>query len=462
MHAEPYKIKVVEPIKLITRKEREEILKKAGYNVFLVKSEDIYIDLLTDSGTSAMSHNQWAGLMRGDEAYSGSRSFYTLSKTVQDIFGFSYFVPTHQGRPAENILFRLMVKGGDYVPNNMHFDTTRAHVIDKKAIPVDLVIEEAYDPRSQHPFKGNMDVIKLRDFIKDVGAEKIPLVMITVTCNSCGGQPVSMANIRKVREVTEEYNIPLFYDAARFSENAWFIKKREKGYKNKSIPEIVREMMSYVDGCTMSCKKDGLVNIGGLLAMNDKTLFEKVKQQLILFEGFPTYGGLAGRDLEAMSIGLMEILDEYYLAWRVGQVEYLGRRLLDAIVPVIEPIGGHAVYIDLKRFLPHIPPSQFPDNAFAAELYLEGGIRSAALGSTAFAHKHEKTGEITYPKLELARMTIPRRVYTNSHMDIVADAVIKLYENKDKIKGLNMVYETPALRHFTARFKQLKDQEVKN
>jgi len=455
MHAEPYKIKVVEPIKLVTRKKREEILKKAGYNVFLIKSEDIYIDLLTDSGTSAMSHNQWAGLMRGDEAYSGSRSFYTLSKTVQNIFGFSYFVPTHQGRPAENILFRLMVKEGDYVPNNMHFDTTRAHVIDKKAIPVDLVIEEAYDPQSQYPFKGNMDVIKLRDFIKDVGAEKIPLVMITITCNSCGGQPVSMDNIKKVRKITEEYNIPLFYDAARFSENAWFIKKREKGYKNKSIPEIVREMMSYVDGFTMSCKKDGLVNIGGLLAMNDKILFEKVKQQLILIEGFPTYGGLAGRDLEAMGIGLMEALDEYYLAWRVGQVEYLGKMLLIAGIPIIEPIGGHAVYIDLKRFLPHVPPNMFPDNAFSAALYLEGGIRSAALGSTAFAHKNEKNGEITYPKLEIARLTIPRRVYTNSHMDIVADAVIKLYKNREKIKGLKIIYETPALRHFTAMFEQL-------
>ncbi len=456
MHAEPYKIKVVEPIKLITRKEREETLKKAGYNVFSIKSEDVYIDLLTDSGTSAMSHNQWAGLMRGDEAYSGSRSFYTLSKTVQDIFGFSYFVPTHQGRPAENILFRLMVKGGDYVPNNMHFDTTRAHVIDKKAIPVDLVIEEAYDPQSQYPFKGNMDVIKLRDFIKDVGAEKIPLVMITVTCNSCGGQPVSMDNIKEVRKVTEEYNIPLFYDAARFSENAWFIKKQDEGYKNRSIPEIVRKMMSYVDGFTMSCKKDGLVNIGGILAMNDKNLFEKVKQQLILLEGFPTYGGLAGRDLEALNVGFREVLEENYLAWRVGQVETLGKRLLIAGIPIIEPVGGHAVYIDLKRFLPHVPPNLFPDNAFSAALYLEGGIRSAPLGSTAFARKNEKNGKITYPKLELVRLTIPRRVYTNSHMDIVADAVIKLYENKDKIKGLNMIYETPVLRHFTARFKQLK------
>lgn len=455
MRAEPYKIKVIEPIKLITREEREEILKKAGYNVFLIKSDDIYIDLLTDSGTSAMSHNQWAGLMKGDEAYAGSSSFYNLEKTVKEIFGVSYFVPTHQGRPAENILFRLMVKDGDYVPNNMHFDTTRAHVFDKRAIPVDLVIEEAYDPQSNYPFKGNMDILKLKELIKDVGIEKIPLVMMTITCNSCGGQPVSMKNIIEVRKATEKYNIPLFFDAARFAENAWFIKKREKGYEKKSIPEVVRNMMSHVDGFTMSCKKDGLVNIGGLLAMNDKNLFEKVKQQLILFEGFPTYGGLAGRDLEALKIGLMEVLNENYLEWRVGQVEYLGKKLLNAGIPIIEPIGGHAVYIDLKRFLPHVPPHLFPDNAFSAALYLEGGIRSAPLGSTAFAQKNEKNGEITYPKLELVRLTIPRRVYTNSHMDIVADAAIKLYENKDKIKGLNMVYETPALRHFTARFKQL-------
>lgn len=455
MLGEPYKIKVTEPIKLITKKEREEIIKKAGYNVFLIKSDDIYIDLLTDSGTSAMSHNQWAGLMRGDEAYAGSRSYYNLEKTVKEIFGISYFVPTHQGRPAENILFKLMIKDGDYVPNNMHFDTTRAHALDKKAIPVDLVIEEAYDPQSNYPFKGNMDINKLRDLIKEKGIKKIPLVMITITCNSCGGQPASLENIKEVRKATEKYKIPLFYDAARFAENAWFIKKREKDYQNKSIPEIVRNMMSYVDGFTMSCKKDGLVNIGGLLAMNDKHLFEKVKQQLILFEGFPTYGGLAGRDLEALNIGLREVLNENYLQWRIGQVDYLGKKLLNAGIPIIEPIGGHAVYIDIKRFLPHIPPNLFPDNAFSAALYMERGIRSAPLGSTAFAQKNKENGEITYPKLELVRLTIPRRVYTNSHMDIVADAVIKVYRNKNKIKGLKTIYETPTLRHFTARFKQL-------
>lgn len=455
MIAEPYRIKVVEPLKITNREEREEILKNAGYNVMLIKAEDVYIDLLTDSGTSAMSQNQWAGLMVGDESYAGCRNFYHLEKTVKEVLGFKYFVPTHQGRPAENILFRIKVKKGDYVPNNMHFDTTGAHVLDKGGIPVNLVIDEAYDPQALHPFKGNMDVKKLRDLIKKVGPEKIPLVMITITNNTGGGEPVSMENIKEVKKITEEYGIPLFFDAARFAENAYFIKKREKGYENKSVAEIVREMMGYADGCTMSCKKDGLVNIGGLLAMNDKELFEKVKQHLILLEGFPTYGGLAGRDLEALSVGLREVLDENYLEWRVGQVMYLGNKLKEEGVPIMEPVGGHAVYIDLKRFLPHIPQSQFPDNAFTAALYLEGGIRAAALGSTAFARKDEKTGEIIYPKLELVRLTIPRRVYTNSHMDVVANAVIKLYKNRDKIRGLKIVYEAPVLRHFTVRFEPL-------
>ena len=455
MIAEPYRIKVVGPLKITNREEREEILKNAGYNVMLIKAEDVYIDLLTDSGTSAMSQNQWAGLMVGDESYAGCRNFYHLEKTVKEVLGFKYFVPTHQGRPAENILFRIKVKKGDYVPNNMHFDTTGAHVLDKGGIPANLVIDEAYDPQALHPFKGNMDVKKLRDLIKKVGPEKIPLVMITITNNTGGGEPVSMENIKEVKKITEEYGIPLFFDAARFAENAYFIKKREKGYENKSVAEIVREMMGYADGCTMSCKKDGLVNIGGLLAMNDKELFEKVKQHLILLEGFPTYGGLAGRDLEALSVGLREVLDENYLEWRVGQVKYLGNKLKEEGVPIMEPVGGHAVYIDLKRFLPHIPQSQFPDNAFTVALYLEAGIRAAALGSTAFARKDEKTGEIIYPKLELVRLTIPRRVYTNSHMDVVANAVIKLYKNRDKIRGLKIVYEAPVLRHFTVRFEPL-------
>ena len=453
--AEPYRIKVVEPIKMTTKEQRKKILQEAGYNLFLVKAEDIYIDLLTDSGTNAMSQYQWAGLMIGDESYAGCRNFYHLKDTVKELFGFDYFVPTHQGRPAENILFMLTVKPGDYVPNNMHFDSTRAHVIDKGGIPVDLAIDEAYDMENEHPFKGNMDINKLEDFIKRVGREKIPLIMITLTNNTGGGQPVSMKNIREVKEVAKKYDIPLFFDAARFAENAFFIKEREAEFKNKSIKEIVFEMMSYADGFAMSCKKDGLVNIGGLLAMRDEALFERAKQLLILMEGFPTYGGLAGRDLEALSIGLREVIDEIYLRWRVGQVRYLGERLKDAGIPIVLPIGGHAVYIDIKRFLPHIPQSQFPDNAFATTLYLEAGIRSAALGSTAFTEKDKKTGEVKYPKLELVRLTIPRRVYTNSHMDYVAEAVIELYQKKDQIKGLKMVYEPEVMRHFSARFEPI-------
>jgi len=454
--AEPYRIKVVEPIKMTTREQRKKILMEAGYNLFMVKAEDIYIDLLTDSGTNAMSHYQWAGLMIGDESYAGCRNFYHLKDTVKELFGFDYFVPTHQGRPAENILFMLLVKKGDYVPNNMHFDSTRAHVIDKGGIPVDLVIDEAYDMENEHPFKGDMDIEKLEDFIKKVGVKNIPLIMITLTNNTGGGHPVSLRNIKEVRKVADKYGIPLFFDAARFAENAYFIKEREPGYKNKSIKEIVLEMMSYADGFTMSCKKDGLVNIGGLLAMRDEKLFEKVKQLLILMEGFPTYGGLAGRDLEALSIGLKEVVDEAYLSWRIGQVRYLGEKLRKAGIPVSLPIGGHAVYIDIKRFLPHIPQELFPDNAFATSLYLEASIRTAALGSTAFAQKDKDTGKIKYPELELVRLTIPRRVYTNSHMDYVAEAVIELYEKRDNIKGLRVVYEPEVLRHFSARFEPVE------
>ncbi len=453
--AEPYRIKVVEPIKMTTKKQRKKILEEAGYNLFLVKAEDIYIDLLTDSGTSAMSHYQWAGLMIGDESYAGCRNFFHLKETVKELFGFDHFVPTHQGRPAENILFMLTIRPGDYVPNNMHFDSTRAHVIDKGGVPVDLVIEDAYDIEKEHPFKGNMDVNKLEDFIKKVGRDKIPLVMLTLTNNTGGGQPVSMKNIKEVKSVCERYGMPLFFDAARFAENAYFIKEREEGYKDKSVREIVYEMMSYADGFTMSCKKDGLVNIGGILAMRDEKLFERAKQLLILMEGFPTYGGLAGRDLEALSIGLREVLDEAYLRWRVGQVRYLGEKLRKEGIPIVLPIGGHAVYIDIKRFLPHIPQSQFPDNAFATSLYLEAGIRTAALGSTAFAEKDKETGKVKYPKLELVRLTIPRRVYTNSHMDYVAEAVIRLYKERDKIKGLRIVYEPEIMRHFSARFEPI-------
>jgi len=455
MLSEPYRIKVVEPIKMTTREQRKDILAKAGYNMFMVRAEDIYIDLLTDSGTNAMSQNQWAGMMQGDESYAGCKNFYHLSDTVNALFGFEYFVPTHQGRPAENILFQLTLKDGGYVPNNMHFDSTRAHVIDKGGIPVDLVIDEAYDPGLHHPFKGNMDPEKLRQFIKEKGKEHIPLIMITITNNTGGGQPVSMANIREIKSIADVHGIPLFFDAARFAENAWFIKEREEGYKNRSVKDIVFEMMGYADGFTMSCKKDGLVNMGGLLAMRDKNLYERAKQLLILMEGFPTYGGLSGRDLEALSIGLNEVVQEEYLSWRVGQVKYLGDKLLEQGIPLSEPVGGHAVYVDIKRFFPHLKQELFPDNAFATALYMESGIRTAALGSTAFAYRDEDSGKMVYPELEFVRLTIPRRVYTNSHMDFVAHSINELYRKQDQISGLRVVYDPPVLRHFTARFEPI-------
>jgi len=460
MLAEPYRIKVVEPIKMTSREQRQDILVRAGYNLFMVRAEDIYIDLLTDSGTSAMSQNQWAGIMSGDESYAGCRNFFHLENTVKKLFGFECFVPTHQGRPSENILFTLMVKEGDSVPNNMHFDSTRAHVIDKGGIPADLIIDEAYDLQKQHPFKGNMDVDKLKDFIRKTGDAQVPLIMLTLTNNTGGGQPVSMANIREVRQIADKHAIPLFFDAARFAENAFFIKQREPGYENSSIAEIVTEMMGYADGFTMSCKKDGLVNMGGLLAMRDKAMFERAKQLLILMEGFPTYGGLSGRDLEALSIGLEEVIQEDYLAWRVGQVQYLGDRLKSGGVPLSEPIGGHAVYIDIKKFFPRLGQEFFPDNAFATALYLEAGIRTAALGSTAFAHKDDTTGKMVYPELELVRLTIPRRVYTNSHMDFVAESVIELHKKRETVAGLRVIYAPPVLRHFTARFEPVNPRKI--
>ena len=456
MLAEPYRIKVVEPIKMTTREEREANLKEAGYNMFMIRGEDVYIDLLSDSGTSAMSQAQWAGMMIGDESYAGCRNFFHLKDTIKELFGFEYFVPTHQGRPSENILFTLLVKDGNFVPSNMHFDSTRAHVLNKGGIPQDLVVEDAYNLQKSQPFKGNMDVDRLENLIKDVGQAKVPLIMLTLTNNAGGGQPVSLANMKEVRGVADRYNIPLFFDAARFAENAYFIKMRENGFSRYSIEEIVLEMMGLADGFTMSCKKDGLVNMGGLLAMRDKDLFERSKQLLILLEGFPTYGGLAGRDLEALSIGLREVVKEDYLAWRIGQVQYLGSKLLEAGILLSRPIGGHAVYIDIKGFFPHLRQEVFPDNAFATALYLEAGIRTGALGSTAFARKDENTGNMIYPALELVRLPIPRRVYTNSHMDLVAKAVIELYEKRETIKGLGLTYAPPVLRHFTARFEPLR------
>jgi tryptophanase len=449
---EPFRIKSVEPIKQTTLQERNRILAEAGYNLFNVPAEEVYIDLLTDSGTSAMSQDQWAGLMIGDESYAGCRNYFNLRDTIQRIFGFKHFAPTHQGRGAENVLFSVVVKPGQHVPNNMHFDTTMGNIMARGGRPANHLIAEGTDPTSRHPFKGNMDVAALERYIQEVGPENIPLGMITITNNSGGGQPVSMENIRQTSEVYHRYGIPFFVDACRYAENAYFIKLREPGYTDKSTLEIAREIFSYADGCTMSAKKDGLVNIGGFLAMNDETLYQGVAQELTLREGFPTYGGLAGRDLEAMARGLWEALDEAYLGYRIAHTQYLADRLREVGVPIVEPPGGHAVYVDARRFAAHLPQAQFPAQALCAALYLEGGIRSAEIGGVAFATQDPQTGEWTYPQLELVRLTIPRRVYTQSHLDYVVKVVTRLWNKRDEIRGLEIVHQTKFLRHFTARF----------
>jgi tyrosine phenol-lyase len=449
---EPFKIKVVESIRMTTFQEREEVLRRAGYNPFLIRAEDVLIDLLTDSGTAAMSAKQWAALMDGDEAYAGSRSWFRFEETVRDIFGFSYVIPTHQGRAAERILFSLTCRAGDIVPSNTHFDTTRANIEYRGAQALDLVIPEGKEPARIHPFKGNMDVEALQKVIREHGPEKIPLIMLTITNNSGGGQPVSLANIRDVSGVARNHGIPFYIDACRFAENAYFIKLREPGCGSRTIADITREVFSYADGCTMSAKKDGMANIGGFLCTNNARLAEQEKELLILTEGFPTYGGLAGRDLDAIAVGLREIMHEDYLNYRIVSTNYLGSHIAERGVPIVQPPGGHAIYIDAKAMLPHIPPSQYPGQALSCELYRAGGIRSVEIGSVMFGRHDAETGSEIPAAMELVRLAIPRRVYTQSHIDYVVEVILEVNARKDAIPGYKIVFQTPFLRHFTARF----------
>jgi tryptophanase len=440
---------------MTNRNERKQILKENHYNLFKVPAKDVLIDLLTDSGTGAMSSAQWAGMMLGDESYAGSNSFQKFESTIQEIFGFKHVIPTHQGRAAERILFSVMCNNQSVVPNNTHFDTTRANIEFQGSEALDLVIDEGKDPNSLFPFKGNMDIQKLERAIQKHGKEYIPLCMITVTNNSGGGQPVSMENIRAVKTVLKQYDIPLYFDAARFAENAFFIKMREDGYAHKTVKEIVHEMMSYGDGCTMSAKKDGMANIGGFLCTNDDQLAQMEKDLLILTEGFPTYGGLAGRDLEAISVGLQEVLDENYLAYRIAETQYLGEHLTDIGYPIVQPPGGHAIYVDAKALLPHISPLQYPGQALSAALYLEGGIRTVEIGSVMFGKVDESTGEEHPANMELVRLALPRRTHTQSHIDYVIEVMKELFNEKDKLTGYKIVKQPKYLRHFTTEFEPI-------
>lgn len=451
--AEPYKIKVVEPIAVTTQEQREKFIRDAGYNTFLLNSEEVYIDLLTDSGTTAMSDNQWAGMMQGDESYAGSKNFHNLQKAVKDLYGFKHTVPTHQGRGAENLLSQIMIQEGDVIPGNMYFTTTRAHQELNGATFRDVIIDEAHDSTYDHPFKGNVDLEKLQALIDEVGADYIPYICLAVTVNLAGGQPVSMENMKAVSVLSKKHNIKVMFDATRCVENAYFIKEREEGYADKTIAEILHEMMSYADGCTMSGKKDTLVNIGGFLALNDDELYQKATELVVVYEGMPSYGGMAGRDMEAMARGMYEAVDYNYIHHRVSQCQYLGDRLEEAGVPIVKPVGGHAVFLDAKKFYDHIPQDEFPAQTLAAQIYLQSGVRSMERGIVSAGRDDD--GNHYYPELELVRLTIPRRVYTYAHMDVVADSIIDLYNERAGVKGLKMVYESPVLRFFTARFEPL-------
>ena len=456
LNVPPYKIKMVEPINLIPKEERKSALKRAGYNLFSLKSEEVFIDLLTDSGTNAMSDKQWAGIMQGDESYAGSRNFYNLKDTVEDIFNYSYIVPAHQGRGAEQVLFPLMVQKGDYVLSNMHFDTTKAHVELTGGRAKNFVIDEALDTDKYHPFKGNFNVPKMEEFIKEKGKDKISMIIITITCNSAGGQPVSMQNIKEVSQLAKKYDLPVIMDAARFAENAFFIKSREQEYEDSSIKEIIREMFSYTDAFTMSAKKDAIVNIGGIIGIKDnEKLYNKVRSQAVPFEGFPTYGGLAGRDMEAIARGLREGIKYSYLKHRIDQISLLGKKLKSNGIPIQYPVGGHAVFVDARKLLPHIPYEEFPAQALANELYLEGGIRGVEIGSLLLGRDPETKKQLKSP-FEFLRLTIPRRVYTDSHLNFVAESLINIKDRVEEIKGLTFTYEPEILRHFTARMKPVE------
>ncbi len=452
--AEPFKIKVVEPLKMTTRQEREKAAKEAGYNTFLLKSEDVYIDLLTDSGTNAMSDRQWAGMMIGDESYAGSRNFYYLWDNIKKYYGFPYFVPTHQGRAAEHLISKILIKPGDFIPGNMYFTTTRLHQELAGATFVDVIVDEAHDPLNENPFKGNIDIQKLEDLIKKVGAKKIPYVSMAGPVNMAGGQPFSMKNLKDVKQVCDKHGIQLWFDATRATENAYFIQEREKGYKSKSIAQIFLEMCSYFEGIWVSAKKDLMVNIGGIIATKNKKVYEEGRNMVVVYEGLHTYGGLAGRDMEAMAIGIEEMLDYNNIHARIGQIRYFGAELAKYGIPFVKPIGGHAIFLDAKRFLPHLKQDQFPAQTLAAEIYLDSGVRTMERGIVS-AGRNSVTGENNYPKLELVRCTFPRRVYTQAHIDVTVESIASVFINRKSIKGLKMYYEPKYLRFFQAKFKKL-------
>lgn len=451
--AEPFKIKMVELLKMTTPAQRKKTIEEAGFNTFLLKSRDVYIDLLTDSGTNAMSDRQWAGLMLGDEAYAGSENFYHLEATVRKYYGYKYVVPTHQGRGAENLLSRITIKPGDVVPGNMYFTTTRLHQELAGGTFYDVIIDEAHDPASLHPFKGDVDISKLETLVKKFGAKKIPYICVATTVNMAGGQPISMKNLKEVRKFTSKHGIKIFLDMTRVAENAWFIKTREHGYADKSVADIVKEICSLTDGATFSAKKDALVNIGGFFAVNDKKLYDEASNLCVVYEGLHTYGGLAGRDMEAMAIGIVESLTDDHMKARIGQVIYLGEKLMDAGIPIVRPIGGHGIFLDAKAFLPHIKQDNFPAQTLAAEIYIDSGVRSMERGIVS-AGRDKNTGKHNYPKLELVRLTMPRRVYTQAHMDVIAESVECVHDRRKKVRGLKMVYEPKYLRFFQARFRR--------